>query len=461
VTVTPPLSGPAQEQPALDRPALDRLARIGDPEADAVVEAVVKSLGKGVPELDSIARKSAFPDVIRTIGRGDDGGKVDGFVYGGKNIDQHIDVSLVNRAQDFFEEQGVAVVTALFLAALPQAYLGRRGVQVLDMTGELVSNWSRRIQETGQFLINVMTRDRAIADESKTNLHHGETGAIVARRVRLTHSAVRWLLRAPYNPKLTIEYRENLAEPRTLWHLRMSQIGEPVGGDLSEPLNQEDLLGTLGTFTTVVFDALDKLAVAYEPVDREAYYHLWNVVGWHLGIGASSALKGGVATNLPPSRWTDNDILPLKPEQMDGGFADLRLRLEGETEAGRRLAKTLVQDFAYPLPRPMQGGPAFMVRYLLGDSRADLLDIGGGGYSGLVVRRSGVLEMLAKRSRTTYLGELFLSAVAQSLTRYALRHFVARSLESERGLRIEPHTASRWGIQIGPATSTFETGVAV
>jgi hypothetical protein len=448
MSVTSPLPGPE----------LDRLARTGDPEADAVVQAVVDSLGKGAPDLDSIERRSAFPDVIRQIGRGDREGRVEAFVNAGDDIDQHIDVPLVNRAQDFFEEHGVAVVTALFLAALPQAYLGRRGVQVLDMTGELVSNWSRRIQETGQFLINVMTRDRAIADESKTNLHHGETGAAVARRVRLTHSAVRWLLRAPYNPKLTIEYRENLAEPRTLWHLRMSQIGEPVGDNLSEPLNQEDLLGTLGTFTTVVFDALDKLAVAYEPGDREAYYHLWNIVGWHLGIGASSALPEGVTTNLKPPRWTDNKILPLEAGEMDGVFAELQQRLTGETEAGRRLAKTLVQDFAYPLPRPMQGGPAFMVRYLLGDCLANKLDIRGGGYSGLLVRRTGVLEMLATRTRKTYAGELLLSAVAQSLTRYALRHFVARSLDSERGLRIEPHTASRWGIQIGPDTSTFETG---
>jgi hypothetical protein len=53
-----------------------------------------------------------------------------------------------------------------------------------------------------------------------------------------------------------------------------------------------------------------------------------------------------------------------------------------------------------------------------------------------------------------------LGAVAQSLTRYALRHFVARSLDSERGLRIEPHTASRWGIQIGPDPATHEVPAA-
>jgi hypothetical protein len=90
------------------------------------------------------------------------------------------------------------------------------------------------------------------------------------------------------------------------------------------------------------------------------------------------------------------------------------------------------------------------VRYLIGDNRANMLDIDAGGYAELLVRRTRVLEMLAKRTRATFVGELMLSAVSQMFTRYALRLFVARSRESERGLTIDPHTASRWGIQTGP-----------
>lgn len=446
------------ESPLPDH-VLDTLARVGDRAADAVVNGVVASLGIGAPDLSWSHRRGAFPEVLRIIGHDADGA-VGHFVAGGGDIDKSIDETLVHDAQAFFEEHGVAVITALFLASLPQAYLGRRGVQVLDMTGELVSNWSRRIQETGQFLINVMTRDRAITDETKTNLHHGGKGASVVRRVRLTHSAVRWLLKAPYDPKLTINLRDQLGGQQTLWHLRMAEIDERVGHELSEPLNQEDLLGTLGTFTTVVFGALDKLGVAYTEREKEAYYHLWNVVGWHLGIGDASALGRELSTNLQGREGQGNQILPLSVEQMDCVFHDLRGRLSGQSVQGRRLAKTLVQDFSYPLPRPMQGGPAFVVRYLLGDDQADLLDIHGGGYTGLVVRRSHALERLAMRTRTNYIGELMLGAVAQSLTRYALRHFVARSLDSERGLRIEPHTASRWGIQIGPDPATHEVPAA-
>ncbi len=362
------------------------------------------------------------PSSWAQIGSDDEAAPVAPFLRQGKDIDDLIQPELVHRAQEFFEEHGVAVITSLFLASLPQAYLGRRGVQTLDMTGELVANWSRRIQETGQFLVNVLTRDPTMAETDRTTLHHGEIGARVVRRVRLTHAAVRWLLKARYDPKLRSLACENLPEPKTLWHLRMTQICEPGGADLSEPLNQEDLLATLGTFTTVVFRALDKLAVPFDEEHRKAYHHLWNIVGWHLGIGDDAALAA-VPTGLS-DRWPNNRILPLEVNEMDTLFERLQSLLEGETEQGRRLAKTLVQDFSYPLPRPMQGAPAFIVRYLIGDDAADKLDITGGGYVGLVARRTGALERLAQQTRMSVFGEYVLSAVAQMLTRYALRNFV-------------------------------------
>ena len=63
----------------------------------------------------------------------------------------------VKRAQNFFDDNGVVIITALFHASLPEAYLGKRGVQVLDITGELWRSFTRRAQETGQFLINVLS----------------------------------------------------------------------------------------------------------------------------------------------------------------------------------------------------------------------------------------------------------------------------------------------------------------
>ena len=70
-------------------------------------------------------------------------------------------------------------------------------MQVLDATGELFNNWTRRIQETGQFLVNVMSPTPDLWREDKSSLSSGEFGARVARRVRLTHAAIRWMLDAP------------------------------------------------------------------------------------------------------------------------------------------------------------------------------------------------------------------------------------------------------------------------
>ncbi len=45
---------------------------------------------------------------------------------------------------------------------------------------------------------------------------------------------------------------------------------------------------------------------------------------------------------------------------------------------------------------------------------------------------------------------MLMSLAGTTLTRYALREFVARSRGSERGLRLDPAIAARWGVQVGP-----------
>ena len=227
----------------------------------------------------------------------------------------------------------------------------------------------------------------------------------------------------------------------------MTQICEPGGADLSEPLNQEDLLATLGTFTTVVFRALDKLAVPFDEEHRKAYYHLWNIVGWHLGIGDDDALAP-VPTGLS-DRWPNNSILPLEVNEMDTLFERLRTLLKGRpSRAGaspRRSCRTsrtrcLDRCRGHPVHRPLShrrrrgrqvGHHRWRICRACGESH-------------------GRLERLAQQTRMSVFGEYVLSAVAQMLTRYALRNFVTRSWESTRGFTIDPHTASRWGVETGP-----------
>jgi len=426
---------------------LNDLATCGDVAADKVIAGLAKRRST-----TDVERQNEFPDLTRRIWADVDllQPPIRAFVMAGDEVAPHIEADKVTHAQAFFEEHGVAVITALFYAALPEAYLGPRGVQVLDLTGELVRNWARRIQETGQFLLNVLTPAPWL--NKTTSLSPGQAGARAVRRVRLTHAAVRWLLDAELTTTFALLKREDL-DTKSVWAARMVDVGEEVkvGSKhvvTSRPLNQQDLLATLGTFTTVTFDALAGLGVSFDDDDRVAYHHLWDVVAWHLGIGdAASVAEPGAPA---PHAWTTNNVLPLDVGEMDALYGWLSSTLQHPTSQGWRLAKTLVEELALPLPRPLEGMPAVVVRYLIGDEKADCLQVERGGFTELLAVRTGRLEELVRRGSRVPGGPMLMSLAGTTLTRYALREFVARSRGRERGLRLDPAIAARWGVQVGP-----------
>jgi hypothetical protein len=94
--------------------------------------------------------------------------------------------------------------------------------------------------------------------------------------------------------------------------------------------------------------------------------------------------------------------------------------------------------------------PAVVVRYLIGDEKADWLQVERGGFTELLAVRTGRLEELVRRGSRVPGGPMLMSLAGTTLTRYALREFVARSRGSERGLRLDPAIAARWGVQVGP-----------
>jgi hypothetical protein len=231
---------------------LHDLAKLGDGRADSLVaelgdELVDAATREGRLRRDDRSdlekRRSVFPQLLREIARDVDSGlnpALKGLLLGGGetgggddsdgDIGPKIDEMRVRHAQSLFEEHGLPVVTALFHAALPEAYLGRRGVQVLDITGELVSNWTRRIRETGQFLINVLSPTSDTADAA-TSLSPGQPAAIAVRRVRLTHAAVRWLLLAPDESEFAPLTLRNFSGTPNAWQRRLIDVGADSGGN--------------------------------------------------------------------------------------------------------------------------------------------------------------------------------------------------------------------------------------
>jgi hypothetical protein len=256
-----------------------------------------------------------------------------------------MDPELVAAGQERFARWGSHVFTALYAAALPSAYACWRGVQVLGLTARLETDAKRRLNETAQFHLDVM---------DPGGLEFGARGYSDVRHVRLMHAAVRWLIQN---------------DPRVHW--------DPAWGT---PINQEDLLETLLTFTEIVFEVFDRTGVVYTHEDADAYLHTWSFIGYHLGVRP--------------------DLLPLTRAQTSVLMPIVRRRQFGPSEAGRDLMAALLGQVARLTPPGLRGLPASTVRYYVGDEAADILGVPKADWTRLL------FEPLADVSRRLSLEEL-------------------------------------------------------
>ena len=143
------------------------------------------------------------------------------------------------------------------------------------------------------------------------------------------HAAVRWLI-------------EN--DPRAEWN--------PAWGT---PINQEDLLETLLTFTEIVFEVFDRTGIVYSEGDANAYLHAWSLIGHYLGVRP--------------------DLLPLTRAQTSVLMPIVRRRQFGPSESGSALMAALLEQGTRLAPPGLRGLPATTVRFYVGDATADLLSV--------------------------------------------------------------------------------------
>lgn len=153
-----------------------------------------------------------------------------------------------------FRRHGPHMITLLNLYALPMTYTARKGVQVLARTNRLQSNAVRRITETAQMIIDVMRPEGLTLDPRQ----YGK-GIRSAQKVRLLHAAIRHLI-LHHDPT---------------WQ-----------ADWGTPINQEDMAGTLLSFSVLILDGMEKLGVELSESEKDAYLHCWNVVGHFMGVQA-------------------------------------------------------------------------------------------------------------------------------------------------------------------------------
>jgi hypothetical protein len=161
----------------------------------------------------------------------------------------------IEAGQQLFQLYGPEVLLVLGCYGLPAAYAAADGVQVIYRARRLADDTQRRLCETAQMLLDVMVPG---------GLAENGIGVRSARKVRVMHALVRR-------------------------HVRMLKTPSPWSPSLGEPINQEDLAGTLLTFSALVLDGLKKLGVELSASEELGYMEVWHHIGLLLGIDARLA----------------------------------------------------------------------------------------------------------------------------------------------------------------------------
>jgi hypothetical protein len=242
-------------------------------------------------------------------------------------------------AEYLFTDHGLKILMILVFYSLPAAYAAVRGVPVLHSdsggTGFLVKDVNRRLIETTQFVLEVLTAIKPTRTPRRGDPPH-ERAVASARRVRLLHAVVRAMI---------------LARPTT-WDLQ----------DRGTPVNQEDMAGTFLTFSWVVIDGMRRLRLRVSPEQERVFYDIWRQIAPSLGLDPS----------MVPETVDDAERLTklIRERQVDGP-----IRRHEENRFGKLMTNALLEFLKGQLPWPLKyikRLPASVIRFFLPTSPCDV-----------------------------------------------------------------------------------------
>ncbi|MDX1409644.1 MAG: oxygenase MpaB family protein, partial [Saprospiraceae bacterium] len=190
----------------------------------------------------------------------------------------------------------------------------------LAHNAETLKVFSRRIAETGQFLLDVMSKDAFATPTSR--------GFVAIQKVRLIHASIR-------------EFVSHGG-----WNT--DQHGVPV--------SQLHLAGTLMTFSIALIDGLRQFGIEADAEREMAYLHRWQVIGALLGI-----TDDGLPADVPSARTLLNTFIAREAH---------------ENEPGKRLAAALVDFGKQAIPKErFDAAPELLIQYLAGTEIASMTGV--------------------------------------------------------------------------------------
>jgi len=222
------------------------------------------------------------------------------------------------KANAFFSKHENLILYLLGVLSLPYCYAARNGVQVLFFSKRLEKDTFRRLQETALFVINANTYSIENETEWKKNI----------LKIRLLHALMR------------------------IFVLKSNKWQDKWG----KPINQEDMAGTNLSFSYIVLRGMRKLGFSFSAKEAEDFLHLWNVIGYLLGVQETL-----LPNTMQEAFWLDKQISEKE-------FAP--------SNEGKILCKALIATFTQQSPLPIFADFAIaQMRFLLGERVAQILDI--------------------------------------------------------------------------------------
>ena len=216
---------------------LDELVHVGDPIADAAIEALDEKAydpdGRQLQRLRRLAKRG--------------NASAQEFFERAREDPDWLDPRLVERGQKlalaYTRHYGLSLMHSLFSGAL-----FARATLVTGSTGRLGSNPGRRIQETGSFIAAIL---------KPGGLEEGSLGFETVLRVRLLHGSIRsWLGRSP--------------------GFSDAYFGAPI--------DQTMQAMTLSLFDYLNLRSMVRLGLPLSDDDLRAHHHMWRYIGYLLGI---------------------------------------------------------------------------------------------------------------------------------------------------------------------------------
>lgn len=255
------------------------------------------------------------------------------FIHSNQKLPVWADEERMLKGSAFFIRHSDAIMSLLGLLSLPYCYAAADGAMVLYLTERLRERPAKRLSDTAGFIWDVMAPNAFMTDGK---------GFASCLKIRLTHAIARYYV------------SKNAAWDATL----------------GTPVNQEDMAGTNLAFSLIVVRGLRKLGVSVSYEEQQSFMHLWNVIGYLLGL--------------------DEDLIPQDGKSATLLEVAIRQRHFKSSLQGRALTKALLEHITNELPGPLSSKDVYeIMRFLLGDDVAELLEIpngSGGNYAPAILK---------------------------------------------------------------------------